>query len=99
VVSRPISRREKITGGWHAGVEWVELPSDAKGRTRRKKANTRPLGHTFAVRQLKAGQRPEGVARMTGHVNADMIRKHYAPWVKDLNLAHIKRIVVQRSAR
>lgn len=83
-----------------SGVKWVKLPTrDKDGKPERKAANVKQFRHTFAVRQLKAGQRPEDVARMTGHVDAEMIRKHYAPWVKDLNVAHIKRVVAQRSAR
>jgi integrase len=75
-------------------VEWVELPTrDKQGRFERKAANVKMFRHTFAVRQLKAGQRPEDVARMMGHVDTTMIRKHYAPWVKDLDTAHIKRVV------
>jgi integrase len=82
-----------------SGVKWVELPTrDKNGKPERKAANVKQFRHTFAVRQLKAGQRPEDVARMTGHVNVEMLRKHYAPWVKDLNLAHIKRVVSQRGA-
>jgi integrase len=74
------------------GVEWVELPRVAKGRTRRKKANTKQLRHTFAVRQLKRGQRPEEVARMLGHVGTTVVYRHYAPWVKELDDAHIRRV-------
>jgi integrase len=58
-----------------------------------KAANVKQLRHTFAVRQLKAGQRPEEVARMLGHVDTDMVRKHYAPWVADLDKAHIMRVL------
>jgi integrase len=76
-----------------AGIEWVELPRDAKGHTRRKKANAKQIRHTFAVRQLKAGQRPEEVARMLGHVDTTMVLRHYAPWCKDLDEAHIRRVV------
>ena len=66
-------------------MRWVELPTlDDAGRPRRKQANCKQFRHTFAVRQLKAGQRPEDVARMMGHVDAEMIRKHYAPWCRTL---------------
>jgi site-specific recombinase XerD len=84
-----------------AGVHWVELPTrDKNGKPERKDANVKQLRHTFAVRQLKAGQRPEDVARMMGHADGGtMIRKHYAPWVKDLNIAHITRVVAQRASR
>ena len=85
--SRRIQRALKV-----GGVEWVELPTrDAKGKHRRKAANSKQLRHTFAVRQLKGGQRPEEVARMLGHVDTSMVLKHYAPWVKDLDEAHIRR--------
>lgn len=36
---------------------------------------------------------PEDVAKMLGHVNAEMIRKHYAPWVPNLEEAYLRRIV------
>jgi integrase len=77
-----------------AGVFWVELPTlDNEGRPRRKQANCKQFRHTFAVRQLRAGQRPEEVAKMLGHVNTDMVRKHYAPWVEEMDQAHISRVV------
>ena len=77
-----------------AGVFWVELPTlDDEGRPRRKQANCKQFRHTFAVRQLRAGQRPEEVAKMLGHVNTDMVRKHYAPWVEEMDQAHIRRVV------
>ena len=77
-----------------AGVEHVDIPGrNANGRVVQKDSNAKQLRHTFAVRQLKAGQRPEEVARMLGHVDTEMIRKHYAPWVKDLDDAHIRRVV------
>ena len=76
-----------------AGVEWVDLRPDDEGRVRRKQANCKQFRHTFAVRQLRDGQMPEDVAKMLGHVNADMVRKHYAPWVPDLEEAYLRRIV------
>lgn len=64
-----------------AGVCEVVLPTrDKRGKQRTKKANAKMLRHTFAVRQLQSGQRPEDVARMLGHVDATMVRRHYAPW-------------------
>jgi site-specific recombinase XerD len=76
------------------GIKWVELPSrDANGQFRRKKANAKQLRHTFAVGQLEAGQRPEEVARMLGHTNTTMLQRHYAPWVKAIDEAHITRVV------
>jgi integrase len=80
-----------------AEVKWVDIPGrDKHGKPIRKAANAKHFRHTFAVRQLRDGQRPEDVAKMLGHVDTDMIRKHYAPWVKDLDLAHITRVVSMR---
>jgi integrase len=79
-----------------AGVEWVELPRDKQGKVERKAANAKQFRHTFAVRQLKEGQRPEDVATMLGHVDTEMIKNHYAPWVEALDLAHISRVVSAR---
>jgi integrase len=71
-----------------AGVTHVDLPSGA-----RKPANVKQFRHTAAVRWLRQGQRVEEVAKMLGHSDANMVRKHYAPWVADLDLAHITRVV------
>lgn len=76
-----------------AGVNWVELPPDDEGRVRRKQANCKMFRHTAAVRWLCDGHMPEDVAKMLGHVNADMVRRHYAPWVPDLEEAYLRRIV------
>lgn len=77
-----------------AKVRWVELPTrDDRGQPRRKAANCKQFRHTFAVQQLVAGQRPEEVAKMLGHVSADMVRVYYAPWVRELDTAHISRVV------
>lgn len=77
-----------------ANVKWVELPTmDDRGRPKRKQANCKQFRHTFAVMQLRAGQRPEEVAKMLGHVNTDMVRKHYAPWVEEMDHAHISRVL------
>lgn len=72
-----------------AGVKCVELPADKHGKARRKRANAKQFRHTFAVRQLVKGLRPEVVAKQLGHVDATMVRKHYAPWVPELDEAHI----------
>jgi integrase len=71
-----------------AGVTHVDLPNGD-----RKAANVKQLRHTAAVRWLRQGQRAEEVAKMLGHSDTNMVRKHYAPWVKDLDLAHITRVV------
>jgi hypothetical protein len=33
---------------------------------------------------------------MLGHVDTEMVRRHYAPRVKDLDIAHIKHVVSAR---
>jgi integrase len=77
-----------------AGIYEVSLPGkDKKGRARTKNANVKMFRHTFAVQQLRAGVRPEQVAKMLGHVDTTMIRKHYAPWVEELDTAHVRMIV------
>lgn len=81
-----------------AEVQWVTLPGlDQKGKPKRKASNTKQFRHTFAVRQLRDGQRAEEVARMLGHVDTEMVRSHYAPWVKELDTAHIERVISTRS--
>jgi hypothetical protein len=30
---------------------------------------------------------------MLGHVDTTMVLKHYAPWVEDLELEHVRRVV------
>ncbi|HVJ06754.1 MAG TPA: tyrosine-type recombinase/integrase [Acidisarcina sp.] len=80
-----------------SGVKYVILPTlDSRGRPKTKPANIKQFRHTFAVWQLRAGQRPEEVATMMGHVDTTTIRKHYAPWVPDLNEAHIRRVIERR---
>jgi integrase len=73
-----------------AKVTHVDLPDG-----RKKPANVKQLRHTAAVRWLRQGQRVEEVARMLGHTDAEMVRRHYAPWVRDLDLAHVSRVVSQ----
>lgn len=77
-----------------AGVEYVALPGlDSEGRPRRKEANAKMFRHTAAVRWLVGGHQPEQVARMMGHADTQMVRKHYAPWVEDLDAAHVRAVV------
>jgi integrase len=81
-----------------AGIHEVSLPGkDKKGRARTKNANVKQFRHTFSVRSLVAGHRPEQVAKMLGHVDTTMIRKHYAPWVEELDTAHVRMIVETRA--
>lgn len=93
--SRRIARALKA-----ANVTYVELPSrDERGQPRTKDANSKMFRHTFAVRKLREGQRPEEVARMLGHVDTTMVRRHYAPWVPELDDAHIRMVLkAQRGA-
>jgi integrase len=80
-----------------AGVTEVVLPGlDDAGRPRTCPANVKQCRHTFAVRQLVAGQRPEDVARMLGHVSAEMVRRHYAPWVEALDEAYLLEVLKHR---
>jgi site-specific recombinase XerD len=76
-----------------AKVTHVVIPQRVRGKTIKKTANAKQMRHTFAVRMLKAGQRVEEVAKMMGHVDGAQIRHHYAPWVKDLDDAHIRRVM------
>jgi integrase len=76
-----------------AGIDHVELPPDEQGRPQSKDANVKMLRHTFAVRMLIAGQRPEEIAKMLGHVNTKMVLRVYAPWVEGLDQAHIRRVI------
>jgi integrase len=73
-----------------AKVTHVDLPDG-----RKKPANVKQLRHTAAVRWLRQGQRVEEIARMLGHTDAEMVRRHYAPWVRDLDVAHVSRVVSQ----
>ena len=73
-----------------AKVTHVDLPDG-----RKKPANVKQLRHTAAVRWLRQGQRVEEVAQMLGHTDAEMVRRHYAPWVRDLDVAHVSRVVSQ----
>jgi integrase len=81
-----------------AGIRYVALPATRLKKARKKKANAKQLRHTFAVRQLVEGQRPEEVAKMLGHANTKMVLKHYAPWVKDLDVAHVRMVEERRLA-
>jgi len=74
-------------------VERSGVPAfDRNGRPVVKAANVKMLRHTFAVGCLVAGVPKENVARMLGHVGTGMIDDHYAPWVKGLDDAHIRKV-------
>lgn len=57
-----------------------------------KSTNVKMFRHTFAVGCLMDGVPKENVARMLGHVGTEMIDAHYAPWVKGLDDAHIRKV-------
>ena len=74
-------------------VEKSGLPAvDRSGNPIVKSANVKMLRHTFAVACLVAGVPKENVARMLGHISTEMIDAHYAPWVKGLDDAHIRKV-------
>jgi site-specific recombinase XerD len=92
--SRRIRRAMNLAGV--STVQLVEksgLPAvDRNGNPIVKSANVKMLRHTFAVGCLVAGVPKENVARMLGHISTDMIDAHYAPWVKGLDDAHIRKV-------
>jgi integrase len=73
-----------------AEVTHIDLPDG-----RKKDANVKQFRHTAVVRWLRNGQRVEEVAKMLGHSNAEMVRRHYAPWLRDMDVAHVSRVVSQ----
>jgi len=82
-----------------AGVTQVQLieksgvPAyDRNGNPVMKATNVKMFRHTFAVGWLVAGADKETVAKMLGHTSTDMIDAHYAPWVRGLDDAHIRRV-------
>lgn len=80
-----------------AKVHFVTLPRGRDGKTRKKAANVKQFRHTFAIRQLVAGQREETVARMLGHSDVQMIRSHYGAWVKERDDAHVREVIEVRA--
>jgi site-specific recombinase XerD len=74
-------------------VEKSGVPAyDKNGRPVMKGTNVKMFRHTFAVGWLAAGADKETVARMLGHVGTAMVDAHYAPWVKGLDDAHVRRV-------
>ena len=74
-------------------VEKSGVPAfDRHGSPVLKASNVKMFRHTFAVGCLVAGVPKENVARMLGHIGTDMIDQHYAPWVKGLDDAHIRKV-------
>jgi len=74
-------------------VEKSGVPAyDRNGNPITKSTNVKMFRHTFAVGWLMAGGDKETLAKMLGHVGTEMIDAHYAPWVKGLDDAHIRRM-------
>jgi integrase len=77
-----------------SGVKHVLLPGlDSHGRERKNPANLKQFRHTFAVRQLVAGQRPEEVAKMMGHRSTEMVLRHYGAWVQEMDDGFILQVL------
>jgi integrase len=88
--------RRVLDGAGVVEVQLVEksgVPAfDRSGNPVTKSGNAKMFRHTFAVGCLVAGIPKENVARMLGHQKTDMIDAHYAPWVKGLDDAHIRKV-------
>jgi integrase len=67
---------------------------DRHGDPISKKTNPKMLRHTAAVGWLAAGMREEAVAKMLGHSSTEMVRKHYGPWCKQRDDAHIREVLL-----
>jgi site-specific recombinase XerD len=72
---------------------------DKQGNRETTKPHVKMLRHTFAVGELVRGVPEEQVAKMLGHVGTDMIRKHYAPWCKARDEAHIRTVLASRRGK
>lgn len=68
---------------------------DRYGNSVMKKTNPKMLRHTAAVGWLSAGLREEAVAKMLGHSSTEMVRRHYGPWCKQRDEAHIREVMTQ----
>jgi site-specific recombinase XerD len=84
ITSIPLMRRDGRPARDKSGNQLTTTP-DAK-----------MLRHTFAVGELVKGVPEEVVAKMLGHSSTEMIRKHYAPWCKRRDEAHIRAVVASR---
>ena len=74
-------------------VEKSGVPAyDRNGNPIMKSTNVKMFRHSFAVGWMVAGADKETVAKMLGHTSTEMIEAHYAPWVKGLDDAHIRRV-------
>jgi integrase len=69
---------------------------DKFGNRKTTKPDAKMFRHTFAVGELLKGVPEEVVAKMLGHASTDMVRRHYAPWCKRRDDAHIRAVVASR---
>jgi integrase len=76
-----------------AGIRYVTLPVRGSKGTRQRPAKAKQLRQTFAVNRLEAGVRPEQAARMLGHVDTQMVYRHYAPFIDRLKEAHVRLVM------
>lgn len=63
---------------------------DSSGNAKTHNPNVKMLRHTFAVGELLKGRKPEVVAKQLGHVDTDMVFRHYAPWCAARDTQHIR---------
>lgn len=72
---------------------------DRFGTQQNATPDVKMLRHTFAVGELVKGVPEEVVAKMLGHSSTEMIRKHYAPWCKRRDDAHIQAVLTSRNTK
>lgn len=72
---------------------------DRYGNREATKPHAKMLRHTFAVGELVRGVSEEAVAKELGHADTTMIRKHYAPWCKAREDAHLRTIISARASK
>jgi integrase len=88
--------RRVLDGAGVTKVQLVETSGvgafDRHGNPVMKSTNVKMFRHTFAVGWLIAGADKETVAKMLGHTSTEMLDRHYAPWVKGRDEAHVLRM-------
>jgi site-specific recombinase XerD len=70
---------------------------DKQGYQLTTSPDVKMLRHTFAVGELLKGVSEETLAKELGHADTKMIRRHYGPWTKERDIAHIRDVVTSRS--
>ena len=84
------SERSPVQGG-----EGWSASNNRNGNAVMKKINPKMLRHTAAVGWLSAGLREEAVAKMLGHSSTEIVRRHYGPWCKQRDEAHIREVITE----